>query len=113
MCGKGEFAPSTQGRAQAVERVVRRAARKDSNHNEIAEYLIGLGYSVLDTSRLGSGFPDLLVGRPGFACLVEIKNGKGKLTEAQEDLRKLWRGPYVVARTPEEAAQLLLKAKYG
>lgn len=89
-----------------------RARRKDANHNAIADHLRGIGWSVLDTSALGGGFPDCVVGRPGFACLVEIKDGSKspsarQLTPAENHVRAVWTGPYVIAVSPEDAhAQL-------
>lgn len=38
----------------------RYAARKDSNHAEITAVLEAHGIIVIDTSALGSGFPDVL-----------------------------------------------------
>lgn len=98
-----------------------RARRKDANHNEVADYLLGLGWSFLDTSALGRGFPDGVAGRGGergFAALVEIKNGAKppsarKLTKPQQDMRALWRGPYVMATSPEDAARQLLALWQG
>jgi len=84
----------------------RRAAKKDSNHNAIAAHLRSIGFSVLDTSAIGRGFPDCLVGRAGFACLVEIKNpaGKGiKLTADEQRVRDQWTGPYLVVTSPKDA----------
>ena len=93
-----------------------RAKRKDANHNEVASYLQHLGWSFLDTSALGDGFPDGVVGSLGFAALVEIKDGskppsKRKLTEKEAKVRATWRGPYVLAVSPEDAAEQLLALK--
>ena len=89
-----------------------RAKRKDANHNAIADYLQRLGWSVLDTSALGRGFPDCAVGCPGWAALVEIKRDtKAKLTPDEARVRILWRGPYVLAVSPEDAAEQLLALK--
>ena len=89
-----------------------RAKRKDANHNAVADYLLGIGWSFLDTSALGRGFPDGVAGCLGFACLVEIKDGdkppsKRKLTDDEIRVRALWRGPYIVATSPEDAAEQL------
>lgn len=89
---------------------MRRAARTDENHREIIDGLRQRGYSVLDTSRLGDGFPDIVVGKAGVTSLMEIKREKrrgriaGKLTAAQQDLMALWRGSTIhVVSTVEEA----------
>lgn len=88
---------------------MRRAARKDANHNSIADHLRSLGWSVLDLSRLGDGAPDMAVGKPGFAAVIEVKDGSKspsdrKLTEDEERFRAGWEGPYVLALSPEDAA---------
>ncbi len=85
-----------------------RAKRKDANHNEVAEHIDACGWSVFDTSALGYGFPDLLVGKPGFNCVVEIKDGAKppsarELTKAERDFRDNWTGPYIVATCPTDA----------
>jgi hypothetical protein len=90
---------------------MRRAARKDLNHNDIAGHLRSLGWSVLDTSRLGDGFPDMVIGKPGFACVMEVKSDTKPstlaLTEKERKVRDRWDGPYIVATSKEDAlAQL-------
>ncbi len=94
---------------------MRRAARKDSNHNSIGDYLRSLGWSVLDLSRLGGGVPDMVVGKPGIAVLMEVKNldGKGiKLTPDEQQVRDRWEGPYLVVTSPQDAAEQLLALSY-
>lgn len=44
---------------------MRRAARVDANHAEIARTLRRLGWAVHDTSGVGGGFPDLVIGKAG------------------------------------------------
>ena len=94
-----------------------RAKRKDANHNAIEDHLERLGWSVFDTSGLGYGFPDLLVGKPGFCAVVEIKDGSKppsdrKLTPAEEQFKRNWTGPYVLA-TSEDDAMTQLEALYA
>lgn len=83
------------------------ARRKDANHNEIGDYLRSRGWSVLDIWRAGSGVPDLAVGKPGFACLVEIKGEGKKLTDAERKVRDQWDGLYVLVTTPLDAERQL------
>ena len=52
-----------------------RARRTDSNHAEIMAAFRKCGYAVHDTSRLGGGFPDLVVHRETI-LLVEVKDGR-------------------------------------
>lgn len=76
----------------------------DANHAEIAAAFRQLGYSVADTSRLGNGFPDLVVARSGRTVLVEVKDGAKppsarKLTPDEQQFRDAWRGDYVVVES--------------
>ena len=57
---------------------MRRAARVDANHKEITSTLRQCGWTVHDTSGVGGGFPDLVVGKAGRLVLVEIKDGSKK-----------------------------------
>lgn len=91
---------------------MRRAARRDANHLEVGDYLRALGWSVLDLASLGDGCPDYAVGKPGFAALVEVKDGKKppcrhKLTEDEQRVKDGWQGPYIVALSGEDAAAQL------
>ena len=54
----------------------RYARRIDDNQPEIVAAFRACGWYVRDTSRLGEGFPDLVVYRPqNGIVLVEIKDG--------------------------------------
>jgi hypothetical protein len=91
-----------------------RAKKIDANHNEVADYLRAIGWGVSTTAALGNGFPDLLVYRPGFAALVEVKDGSlppsaRKLTDHEEKFREKYTGPYVLALSGEDAAMQLGK----
>lgn len=82
---------------------MRRAARKDANHNEICDALRAVGCSVLDLSRLGCDAPDCLVGNGETNTLLEIKTTKGKLSPGQETFFQTWQGPKAVVRSIDEA----------
>lgn len=91
-----------------------RAKKLDANHNAIADYLRGIGWGVFSTAAQGNGFPDLLVYRPGFAALVEIKDGSKppsarKLTPDEQQFAMTYTGPYVLALSPEDAEAKLAK----
>lgn len=82
--------------------------RVDANHGEIVKVLRRLGWRVLDTSRAGDGFPDLVAYHlaTGELRLVEVKTPKGKLTAGQQRLLdEGW--PIVTCRSVEQAAELL------
>jgi Holliday junction resolvase len=55
---------------------MRRAPRKDDNHDEITELFEKSGFIVLDLSGSGRGVPDILVALGNVVKFVEIKNPK-------------------------------------
>jgi hypothetical protein len=55
----------------------------DDNHAEIKAALQQCGWTVIDTSRLGDGFADLLVARAGRIELIEVKDGDKPLSRQQ------------------------------
>jgi hypothetical protein len=92
----------------------RRAAKVDANQGVFVETLERCGAKVRDTSKIGEGFPDLLVLWRGHLFLVEIKNPAeatreqaadsdhvGMLTPSQLKMREAW--PVIVALTAAEA----------
>lgn len=81
---------------------MRRAARTDANHRELAAAFRACGYSVLDLSRVGGGCLDLLVARHHRSTLVEIKSEDGELNALQKDFIAGWRGDTAVVRTLED-----------
>lgn len=96
---------------------MRRASKKDENHREIAQALASV-CKVMDMSRVGGGFPDLLV-CPYFGpfrsipVLIEIKREKakgvsaGKLQANQQEFKDGWPGPLFVVRNVNEAMECL------
>ena len=71
--------------------------RTDANHAEIIRALEKLGASVIDTSQLGDGFPDLIVGYRRRNWLLEVKDGTKApsrllLTVAQKAFFQTWNG---------------------
>lgn len=92
---------------------MRRAAKKDTNHNVIAQALRDVGYRVAETHQLGSGFPDLVIAgidrKTGIRqrWLIEVKGAKEKLTPDEELFHTLWAGDVVIVRTVDEAYRLV------
>jgi Holliday junction resolvase len=73
-----------------------RAKKVDSNHKQIVEAFRQLGCSVFDTSGVGRGFPDLLIGKAFKTVLVEIKSSdKAKFTKHQKEFMVHWKGSTV------------------
>ena len=91
-----------------------RAHKKDANHDEVADRIMSLGWSVFDLAKYGAPV-DLAIGklgRSGLAALVEIKDGtkppsKRKLTKEGEDLFKRWEGPIFIFTSPDDAQSQL------
>lgn len=92
---------------------MRRAARKDLNHNVIAQALRDVGYRVAETHQLGSGFPDLVVAgvdrKTGTRqrWLLEVKGAKEKLTPDEELFHVAWAGDVAIVRSVDDAYRLV------
>ena len=85
------------------------AKKVDANHSIIVKTLRDLGCSVFDTSRVGGGFPDIVVGRNNKTILVEIKaSEKAKYTTAQELFMMNWKGSAVARIDSVDAAVRLV-----
>jgi hypothetical protein len=84
-------------------------AKKDANHGEIVAALKAHGVSVIDTSGMGGGFPDLICGFAGVTLLMEIKNpktsyGRRGLNGNQVKWKQEWTGgPYSVVSCVDSA----------
>ena len=78
-------------------------SQKDSNHGELTQAYEQQGCSVADTSAMGEGFPDAVVGAAGVTDLVEFKTPDGELKPSQETFMRTWRGSIVwVVRTVQD-----------
>jgi len=86
------------------------AKRVDLNHQEVVKTLRSLGASVFDASRMGQGFPDLVVGYNHQTVLVEIKSGEQKkFTQAQLKFMADWKGSAVTRINDTDGAIRLIK----
>lgn len=85
------------------------AARVDTNQSPIVKGLRQIfgPACVFDTSRVGGGFPDLVLGIRERNLLLEIKTEKGDLTGEQKYFHRYWPGQIAVARTLEEALRII------
>jgi hypothetical protein len=83
--------------------------KTDQNQARIFLELRQLGFSVHDTSRVGNGFPDCVVGDPrtGLNYLFEIKSKNGKLRASQKVFQENWRGQYDVIRSTKDALSIM------
>lgn len=91
-------------------------ARKDSNHDEIANTFRGLGCSAIDTNLPPvAGYPDLVIGCMGVTHLVEAKStltayGRAGLNDNQTAFARDWRGsPVHLVSSPDDAIALVKK----
>ena len=86
------------------------AKRVDLNHQEVVKTLRLLGATVFDASRMGQGFPDLVVGYNHQTVLVEIKSGEQKkFTQAQLKFMADWKGSAVTRINDVDGAIRLIK----
>lgn len=86
---------------------MRRACRKDANHNEIKSIFGQLNCSVIDVSGCPCGF-DLVVGYGDTCIMVEVKDGAKpksarKLTDNEELAHMRWKGPKAIVTNTDEA----------
>lgn len=93
---------------------MRRAARTDANQQQVIDALRRVGCCVRDTSRVGMGFPDLVVGYKGHNYLIEVKDGakpqsKRALTPDERAFFYEWRGQTAVVLGPEDAVQYITR----
>lgn len=96
---------------------MRRAAKIDSNQNEIVEGLRKCGWTVQILSAVGKGCPDIVVGaktsdKGAYNFLIEIKDGNKppsarKLTPDEQKWHTEWKGQVHVINSLEEAIQLI------
>jgi len=86
---------------------MRLAGKVDSNQAAIVKALRQVGMSVLSLAPMGKGCPDLLVADDDSYFLIEVKGPKGKLTPDQEAFIAEWRGVVHIARTVDDALQIV------
>lgn len=89
--------------------MTRRACRKDDNQRAIEQCFRAHGCKVFDLSRLGEGWPDLIVSRGKQHAFCEVKGEKGRLTPAQvrflaENGNQL---PIYFAQTDQDVAEIV------
>ena len=99
---------------------MRRVGRTDDNHTDIKRALHRAYCTVADTSRLGGGFPDLVVWSPHTKRnhLLEIKDGskspsRRKLTPMEDTFHMRWPGDCHVVSTEAEALKAVGVADKG
>lgn len=90
----------------------RRAAKRDANEPQIVEALRNVGAKVCPLND--KGIPDLLVcyydiySERYETVLIEVKDGKNKTTDAQNQFMDTWHGDNVhIAYTVEDALKAI------
>ncbi len=89
----------------------RRYGNPDRNQQTIVDYVRGLVASVENTTGVGKGFPDLVIGFRRLTVLAEIKRQgrKADLRESQEDFNARWQGgPILLADSGDDLARQLI-----
>lgn len=94
------------------------AKKTDTNHMLVVNALRKFGVFVVDTSRVGAGFPDLLCVYRGVTVLLEVKDGtrprsERKLTPAQQRFHERFPGRVAVAESPEDAIRIVTGQETG
>lgn len=82
---------------------MRRASRVDNTQSQIVLALRQAGAFVWDCSRLGNGFPDLLVAHRGTLYLLECKSPGGRLTPREQEFIQRCPVPVHIVYSPEDA----------
>jgi hypothetical protein len=88
-------------------------AKKDANHNEIAQALEAGMCATIDISATGRGLPDLIVHHPRRGTqLVEVKNmntgyGRKGANSNQKAWANGWPLPVYILKTIDDAAKFI------
>ncbi len=88
-----------------------RAKRVDNNQADVVKALERCGVQVFDTSGMGFGFPDLVLGFRGKTYLAEVKNGDTAwtFTPAQKRFHAEWNGDRPLIFTSVDDVALWIK----
>ena len=81
--------------------------KPDANQQDIVDALEKVGAKVYDASRIGQGFPDLLVGYRSCLFLLEVKTSSGRLTKDQKKFHIKWNSYIHIVHTVEEALRVI------
>lgn len=92
---------------------MRRAGKVDLIQPETIKRLRQIGVSVQVLSSVGQGVPDLLAGYHGRNLLIELKTGNEELTKAETEWHAKWGGQVCIARSPEQAQEVVIREIFG
>lgn len=88
---------------------MRRACRKDANHDELSDAARRLGWYVVDTYQVAQyipGWPDAVWAKRGRTVLVEYKTARGQLTQDEALFAATWPGEWVVVRSVDDVVRV-------
>ncbi len=88
-----------------------RRAKVDQNQAEIVAALRDFGAAVTSLHRVGEGVPDLLVSFLGVWYLMEIKSGKAKTNDLQNEWIEKQKAPTFIVRSPGDAIRILAQVE--
>ena len=101
--------------------MTRRGGKPDQNQAAIVDGLRAAGYSVAITTKVGFGFPDLVVGKwrnlypdrcpdcgrlHWYNWLLEVKSPGGRLNDNETTFHENWRGQVAVVYSLDEALEV-------
>ena len=85
------------------------ARKVDTNQADVISWYEGLGYSIINTSGAGRGFPDLIAVKLNYArkvwekVFIEVKRSKyAQYTQAQKEFNERFPGLAVRVETVED-----------
>ena len=81
--------------------------RSDKLQIEIVKGLRDVGAKVAITSRMGEGFPDILVKFRGVLHLMEIKSKGGKLTQDEVNFFSDWCDVTTIVYSLDDALRII------
>lgn len=90
--------------------LLRTAARKDANHNEIVRELERCGWSVLETYQL-KDCCDCIAAKQGRTVAIEIKPdnvppSRRKLTKGEQEFKDRWKGEWRLIQSVDDVLAL-------
>ena len=88
------------------------SAKKDENHNEIADVFRDAGYIVKDTHQI-KGFVDFIAANERNTLFVEVKSKYGRLSKMEEAFHKEWKQPVYTIRTTDEAREVIKERSFN
>ncbi len=85
-----------------------RAGKVDGNQKLILATVIEEGASAVSTSAIGNGFGDIIGAINWQTFMMEVKDpaqppSKRRLTPAEKEFHRTWKGRIHVVETPEQA----------